>query len=173
MKSIPTKLSAALPIIAAALLAALPAFAQQPPLTEAMVKNAILNWYAGTNDHRPVAELLPSLADDVQMRYPDRPDPVVGKELFKDWYANALKSYFDETHHIEACDIKVDGNSATASVIVRWERRVWEPGAAKSKYLASLSYQTIIFARDPATGGLTITKKIVDKFEPTAPIFGN
>ena len=173
LRSFPANHRAKFLVVAALLLAAIPAFAGQPALTAAMVKNAILAWYAGTNDHRPVAELLPFLADDVEMRYPDRPDPFTGKEVFKDWYANALKSYFDETHHIEACDIKVDGDTATASVIVRWERRTWEPGAATSKYSASLSYQTIVFARDPANGRLTIRKKIVDKFEPAAPVFGN
>lgn len=158
--------------VALLLAAAIPAAAQPPPLDEAMVRNVILTWYTGTNDHHPVEELLPLLADDVEMRYPNRPEPFAGKDAFKEWYADVLKTYFDETHHIEACQIKVDGNTATASVIVRWERRTWETGTAKSKYAASLSYQTIVFARDPATGRITIKKKSVDKFEPTAPIFG-
>jgi hypothetical protein len=162
-------------LLPAALLLATAAAAaaqQPPPLDEAMIRNVILTWYTGTNDHHPVEELLPLLADDVEMRYPNRPEPFTGKDAFKEWYADVLKTYFDETHHIEACQIKVDGNTATASVIVRWERRTWENGAAKSQYAASLSYQTIAFARDPATGRITIRKKSVDKFEPTAPIFG-
>jgi hypothetical protein len=145
---------------------------QPPPLDEAMIRNVILTWYTGTNDHHPVEHLLPMLAEDVEMRYPNRPEPFIGKDAFKEWYADVLKTYFDETHHIEACDIKVDGNSATAAVVVRWERRTWEPGEAKSKYAASLSYQTIVFARDPSNGRITIRKKSVDKFDPTAPIFG-
>ncbi len=161
-------------LIPAALLlaAAMPSSAETPPLDEAMIRNVLLAWYTGTNDHHPVEELLTFLSDDVEMRYPNRTEPFTGKEAFKDWYADVLKTYFDETHHIEACDIKVDGNAATASVVVRWERRTWEPGAAKSQYAASLSYQTVVFVRDPANGRITIRKKSVDKFEPTAPVFG-
>jgi len=159
----------------ALLAAVLPALAQQPPppLSEDMVKNVILTWYQGTNDHHPVEELLVLLDDNVEMRYPNRPEPFTGKEAFKAWYADVLAKYFDETHHVEACEITTDGNSASANVVVRWERRSWEPGAAKSLYAASLSRQHFEFARDPATGRVTIRKKIVETFEPTAPIFGN
>ena len=153
---------------------ALPSSAQQPPppLSEAMVKNLILTWYSGTNDHRPVEGLLAMLADDVEMRYPNRAEPFTGKEAFKAWYADVLTKYFDETHHVESCEIKADGNSATATVTVRWERRTWEAGTAKSSYSASLSRQKFEFSRDPATGRVVIRKKIVEKFEPTSPIFG-
>ncbi len=43
--------------------------ANQPSLTEAMVKNVILSWYQGTNDHKPLADQLALLTDDVEMRY--------------------------------------------------------------------------------------------------------
>ena len=161
-------------LIATVIATAIPAFAQQPPppLDEAMVKNLILTWYSGTNDHRPVADLLAMLADDVEMRYPNRAEPFTGKEAFKAWYADVLVKFFDEIHHVESCEIKADGNSATAIVVVRWERRTWESGTAKSSYTASLSRQRFEFSRDPATGRVVIRKKIVETFDPTAPIFG-
>jgi hypothetical protein len=153
---------------------ALPASAQPPPppLNEEMVKNLILTWYSGTNDHRPVGNLVAMLADDVEMRYPNRAEPFTGKEAFKAWYADVLTKFFDETHHVESCEIKTDGNSATATVVVRWERRTWEAGTAQSVYSASLSRQKFEFARNPSTGSVVIRKKIVETFEPTAPIFG-
>ena len=161
-------------LLLAFLCAVLPLAAQQPPppLNESMVKNLILTWYTGTNDHHPVEELLVLLADDVEMRYPFRKDPFTGKDAFRAWYADVLTKFFDETHHVESCDIKTDGNSATAIVVVRWERRTWEPGAVNSHYVASLSRQRFEFSRDPATGRVVIRKKIVETFEPTAPIFG-
>ena len=161
-------------LFAAVIASALPSFAQQPPppLDEAMVKNLILTWYSGTNDHRPVGNLLAMLADDVEMRYPNRAEPFTGKEAFKSWYADVLAKYFDEIHHVESCEIKTEANSATAIVVVRWERRTWESGTANSSYTASLSRQRFEFSRDPATGRVVIRKKIVETFEPTAPIFG-
>lgn len=161
-------------ILLALLATMLSASAQQPPppLSEDMIKNVILTWYTGTNDHHPVGELLALLADDVEMRYPNRAEPFTGKEAFKAWYADVLAKYFDETHHVESCEVKTDGNTAAANVVVRWERRTWEPGTAKSRYDASLSRQHFEFSRDPATGRVTIRKKIVETFEPTAPIFG-
>lgn len=144
-----------------------------PPLTDGMVRNFLLAWFQSTNDHRPVEELLPMLDDRVEMFYPDKPEPFTGKEAFKTWYAAALEKYFDETHHLEAFEAKVDGDSAEVDLIVRWERRSWQPGAALSRYDASLSYQEIVVARDPESGRLTIRKKVVKKFDPTGPIFGH
>ena len=154
--------------------ASLPLAAQQPPasLNESMIRNLVLTWYSGTNEHRPVDELLAMLSDDVEMRYPNRAEPFKGKDSFRAWYADVLVKYFDETHYLESCVIKTDGNSATAAVTVRWERRTWAPGTARSRYEASLSNQRFEFSRDPATGRVVICKKIVDTFEPTAPIFG-
>ncbi len=160
-------------ILLAILAAAIPALAQPPPpLTVDMVKNVILTWYGGTNEHRPVEDLLALLADDVEMRYPNRAEPFTGKATFKDWYADVLSKFFDETHQIESCEIKIDGNRATAALTVRWERRSWPTGAARSRYEASLTQQHFEIARDPASGRVLIRKKIVSNFEPTAPIFG-
>ncbi|WP_295402290.1 nuclear transport factor 2 family protein [uncultured Thiocystis sp.] len=160
-------------LVAATLFQSLPLSAEPPPpLNEDMVRNTLLSWFRQTNDHRPLEELLPYLDDQIEMFYPDRPEPFQGKDAFADWYRKALLRYFDETHHLEALAIRIDGDTAAADLIVRWERREWEPGAARSRYTASLSYQDVVFRRDPATGRLTITKKIVKKFEPTAPIFG-
>jgi ketosteroid isomerase-like protein len=155
-------------------LASLTAHAQVAPgLTPDQVRNFVTNWYEGTNDHKPVGQLLDMLADDVEMLYPNRPEPFTGKEAFRKWYDDVLQQFFDETHKVEAIDITLlDSNHAEARVTVRWERRSWPVGEAKSKYDASLSHQRFEIARSPDNGRVFIRKKIVETFEPTAPIFG-
>ncbi|MEI6306689.1 MAG: nuclear transport factor 2 family protein [Deltaproteobacteria bacterium] len=143
----------------------------QPPLTEDMVKNVILGWYEGTNDHKPVGDLLVFLTDDVEMRYPETASPFTGKEAFSAWYAKVLTAYFDETHKVESWNIKIDGQIARVAVVVRWERREWKPGEALSHYKASITHQHIELVRRPDDGRLLIRQKIVESFENTAPVY--
>lgn len=149
----------------------LPTAAEPPPLTEEAVKNLMLSWFAATNDHRPVEELLPYLTDDVEMRYPDAPAAFVGKDAFRKWYASALSAYFDETHKVEFWNAKVDGQRASVELVVRWERRMWKAGEARSRYEASLSRQVVEVVRSPVDGGIKICKKAVVSFDRTAPVF--
>lgn len=145
---------------------------QENRLTEEMVRKVVLTWYSGTNEHRPVEDLTVLLADDVEMRYPNTPDTFTGHDAFKRWYADVLGRFFDETHEVQSFDITLDGNSATALVVVRWEWRSWTVGAARSVYQAVLSRQRIEVGRSPKDGRVLIRKKIVETFEKTAPIFG-
>lgn len=140
-------------------------------LTDDMVRNVILTWYHGTNEHLPVEQLEPLLAFDVEMRYPNRPEPFVGRQAFRDWYADVLSKYFDETHIVELWDITIGRNQAVAVVVVRWEARSWEVGAVRSNYRAYLSRQRFRFA-NRENGGCEITAKIVETFEPTSPLYG-
>ena len=141
-------------------------------LTDAMVRNVILTWYSSTNEHRPVEEFETMLSEDVEMRYPNRDEPFTGREAFREWYANVLKIYFDETHEVESWDIKLDENRAIAVVVVRWEARSWPVGAARSKYEAFLSRQRFEIDRSVQDGRAYIRKKIVETSETTAPLYG-
>jgi hypothetical protein len=139
--------------------------------TEKMVRNVILTWYSGTNEHRPVAEIETMLSEDVQMKYPDQPEPLIGKAGFREWYANVLKKYFDETHEVESWNITIDGNQATVTVIVRWEARSWPVGVARSKYEAFLTRQHFMLQRSVENGEVLIREKIAETFEKTAPLY--
>lgn len=157
----------------AAPLAAAPTPEPARPLTEDMCRTVVLNWYAITNEHRPIEDLLTLADPDIQFRYPDTAGQQSGHQALRDWYAAILLTAFDETHEVERWEsIVIDGDRATLSLIVRWERRTWEPGAARSRYLANLAWQTYELQRDPATGAIRVTAKTVDRFEPTAPIYG-
>jgi hypothetical protein len=141
-------------------------------LTDKMVRNLVLTWYSGTNEHRPIEELETLLSEDVGMRYPNKKEPMIGRAAFREWYDNVLNLYFDETHEVESWDIKLDGNRAVAVVIVRWENRSWSARAARGKYEAFLSRQRFEIDRSAEDGRVYIRKKIVETFERTSPIYG-
>ena len=155
-----------------------PAFAAEPAvptgsITEEMVKNLVLNWFAISNDHRPVDELLTLATDDIEFRYVNTEGVQRGHEALRVWYQDILLKAFDTTHLVENWqEIRIAGDRATVRLIVRWERREWTPGDARSRYLASLAWQTFEIVRDPNTGRVAVSAKTVDKFLPTAPVFG-
>jgi len=141
-------------------------------LTERIVKNVVLNWYDGTNNHVPVEDLERMLNSDVRMSYPNTPDLIVGVARFRDWYADVLVKYFDETHVVEWWNITIKGENAEALVIVRRETRSWPPGDAVSKYKAYLSKQRFVIGRNANSGQVAIEEKHVLTFEETAPAYG-
>jgi hypothetical protein len=146
-------------------------FNETPDLTEEIVRNVIGSWYYATNEHLPVERLESFLTEDVEMRYPNRPEPFFGREAFREWYADVLSKYFDEVHIVEAWDIALNGHSASAVVVVRWETRHWASGAARSEYHAYLSRQRFVIERTNG-GAVLIKAKIVETFEETTPIHG-
>ena len=139
---------------------------------EEMIRRIVLTWYASTNEHRPVEEFETMLSENVEMRYPNKPEPVIGRNAFRSWYANVLQLYFDETHEVESWKVSIDGTSAVAEVIVRWEYRSWQVGAARSKYDAYLSRQRFDMEQNRDSGATFITRKTVLTFDRTTPLYG-
>lgn len=142
------------------------------PLSEENVRNLILDWYHATNEHLPGAELELMLADNVRMSYPNRPEVIEGIPAFREWYADVLVKYFDETHVVESWDIAIEDDTAVAVVVVRWETRSWTPGSRASEYAAYLSRQRFRIARSPVDGRVQIHEKHVETFHPTASVYG-
>jgi hypothetical protein len=62
-------------------------------LTDAAVRNVIVTWYHGTNEHLPVEELKLLLTPDVEMSYPNSPTPIAARQASRDWYADVLAKY--------------------------------------------------------------------------------
>ena len=154
----------------AALAAETPARAEGPALTEGTVLTALRTWYHGTNEHLPVEQIEALLAADVEMRYPNKPTPLTGRQAFRAWYAEALASFFDETHVIEKAAVSIDGDRAVADLIVRWESRSWTVGAARSQYRAYLTQQRVELARRD-DGRVEITRKVAGPLQATAPLY--
>lgn len=137
-------------------------------LTEDAVRNVVLSWYRSTNEHLPVEQVELQLSPDVEMRYPNRDEPLVGRAAFRSWYADVLSRYFDETHEVEKWDLALEPTRATVIVLVRWETRSWNVGAARSEYRAYLSSQRFLIELRK-DGRVEIAAKIAETFEPTTP----
>jgi hypothetical protein len=138
-------------------------------LDSQLVQEVIQTWYSATNDHLPVEQVEMLLSPGVEMRYPNRDAPFIGRAAFREWYADVLSRFFDETHIVESWDIDVQEAEATAVVVVRWETRSWEKGAARSRYDAYLSRQRFRLVRCE-DGVVRIASKIAETFETTAPL---
>ncbi|QAZ68275.1 hypothetical protein C3Y92_14005 [Solidesulfovibrio carbinolicus] len=136
------------------------------------MQNVILGWFATTNEHRPTAELLAFADDNIEFRYPNLPDIQHGHAALRAWYENILKWAFDEVHEVVNWErIEIKDNRAVVKLLVRWERREWIVGEAHSRYLANFSWQTYELKKLPSDGRILVTKKTVDKYEPTTPIY--
>lgn len=141
-------------------------------LDEGQVRNVILNWYHATNEHLPVEDLELMLAENVRMSYPNKPGFIEGIPAFREWYADVLTKFFDETHVVENWDIAIADDSATAVVVVRWETRSWTPGSRTSDYAAYLSGQRFKIVRKSTDGRTLIQEKHVETFYPTPAVYG-
>lgn len=140
-------------------------------MNEIQVKNLVLNWYQGTNEHIPVAELEQLLFEEVKMSYPNTAGIIEGRAGFRQWYAGVLARYFDEIHQVEAWHITITGNTAVAQVTVRWETRSWPVGERISQYQAFLSQQRFVIQQNKA-GEVLIYEKHVETFDAVPALYG-
>ena len=136
------------------------------PLTEAEVKTFVDDWYLDKLDsHAPVEDILPMVADEgLEMVLPETTLHGVGD--FRDWYDRIINTFFDEVHTIKEVSVTTAGDRADVKVVVNWQAHVWQPPAAKSKWLGFDAYQTWEVKRSPTTGRPVITRYVVDRFEP-------
>jgi hypothetical protein len=59
------------------------------------------------------------------------------------------------------------GDPADVSLVVNWQAKVWDPPAAKSKWLGFDAAQTWVVTRS-AGGGAVISRYVVDGMTPMA-----
>lgn len=134
-------------------------------LTTREVNELVYTWYKKLDVHAPVEEVLPLLVSSgLEMRFPEGTLKTVDE--FKGWYKKVTNLFFDETHAMKMLDIARDGETATVKLVVNWQAHVWNPPAAKSKWLGFDAVQTWIVKRDTKTGKAAIATYIVDKLDP-------
>ena len=63
-------------------------------------------------------------------------------------------------------DIVCNGETAAVKLVVNWQAHVWNPPAAKSKWLGFDALQTWMVTRDKKTGKAAIAAYVVDKLDP-------
>jgi len=134
-------------------------------LTDEGVRELVTEWYRALDRHDELGEMLRYLIDDgLEMRFPEA--TAYGHSGFSDWYKGVTNRFFDELHTVTAVDITaLDERSATVSVVVNWQARIWNPPAAKSEWLGFDAYQTWELVAAP---GDTVKLKtyVVDRMEP-------
>ncbi len=135
-------------------------------LTTQEVKKLAANWYHKLDVHAPLVELLPMVAEDAQMKFPEA--TLKGLADFESWYERVIRLFFDEVHTLRQVDVKLNDETADVKVVVRWEASVWNAPAAKSQRIKLDAYQTWVVKRSPMTGAPVIATYIVDRLEYAA-----
>ncbi len=134
-------------------------------LTNLEVNKLVYYWYKKLDVHAPVEEVLPLLASEgLEMQFPE--GPLKGVDDFKKWYKTVTNRFFDEIHNMKMLNIDIDGEKATVKLVVNWQAHIWDPPAAKSKWLGFDAYQTWLVKRDAKSGKAVIATYIVDGLDP-------
>ena len=138
---------------------------ESAPLTEADVKTFVDDWYLDKLDsHAPTDDIAAMVMDDVEFVLPET--SYRGRDNFRAWYERIINTFFDEVHTIKEVSVASVGDRADVKVVVNWQAHVWQPPAAKSKWLGFDAYQTWEMRRSPDTGRPAIQRYVVDRFEP-------
>jgi hypothetical protein len=134
-------------------------------LTFQEVNELVFKWYKKLDVHAPVEELLPMIDDSgLEMRFPEA--TLRSIDDFKDWYRTVTNRFFDEVHTLQLVNIDVrDEDIAYVKVVVNWQAKIWDPPAAKSKWLGFDAYQTWTVKKDPSTNNAVIAFYGVDNLE--------
>jgi len=139
--------------------------AQGPALTEAEVRDLVVDWYKKLDVHAPLEEYRPLLADDgLEMRFPEGTSH--GFAGFKAWYDRVTFIFFDEVHELQQLKITPSGDEANVQLVVRWEARRWNPPKPRSEQLRFDAAQRWVVRRSPQSGRPVILTYIVDSLTP-------
>jgi hypothetical protein len=134
------------------------------PLTENELLEFARNWYRKLDDHAPLENFLPLLAEEgLEMVFPEA--TVYGFEGFKGWYARVINIFFDENHTVKEVKLTAPGSPATVKVLVKWEASTWKPPAPYSERIILDAYQTWVVVRSAKTGRPTVLKYVVDSLD--------
>ena len=141
-----------------------------PPeiITESRIRELAEAWYQKLDEHVPMVELLPMLANEnLEMRFPE--GTVRGHAGFEGWYQRVIRLFFDEMHVVNEVTASISPDapeSAEVNLVVNWQARRWNPPAAKSEWLGFDAYQRWVVEQTPLAGELVIQTYIVDELVP-------
>jgi hypothetical protein len=135
-------------------------------LTPAAVQALAAKWYRLLDVHAPMVDVLPLLADEPEMVFPE----VTLKTLagFEGWFQRVIRIFFDEVHTLKVCDVKIKGDEARVKVVVEWQASLWNPPEATSKRIKCDAIQDWTVRVSPRTGELVISRYVVKglKYHP-------
>ncbi|MBI4965549.1 MAG: hypothetical protein HY913_19890 [Desulfomonile tiedjei] len=133
------------------------------PLTETEVRELIELWGRLQNEHAPIVDLLPIIAEEgFEIRFRDK--VWRGLRGFED-HQEVKRQFFDEEHVYESFDVTVLPDRAEARTVMRWEASHREAPAPRSKRLKAVFYHSWVIKRSAASGMPVIVKHFVDSCE--------
>lgn len=129
------------------------------PLNETTVKALAKQWYHLLDVHAPMVDVLPLLADNPEMVFPE----VTFTNLagFEGWFQRVIRIFFDEVHTLKVCDVTLAGDEAKVKVVVEWEASVWNAPEAQSKRIHCDADQDWTVRVSPRTGELVVARYVV------------
>ena len=137
----------------------------QPVLTEACVREFVLNWYRELDVHAPVENLLSYLAsDDLVIRLPET--TLYSQDDFIKWYEGVIHKFFDEVHEMKTLDIQIQEEQANVKLVVNWQAHIWNAPAPTSQWLGFDAAQRWVVKASPSTNQPMIVTYIVDALIP-------
>ena len=135
------------------------------PLTEDELRQFVADWFDLLDVHAPVEQVLPLVAeDDLEMVFPEV--TARGRDGFKEWYAKVTNRFFDEVHTLNAQRYSTAGGRGEIGLDLNWQAKMWQPPAAKSRWLGFDVRQTWEMRRSARTGKAEIVRYVVSKFDP-------
>ncbi len=134
------------------------------PLTAAEVQECAKVWYDKLDVHAPMVDILPMVSPEgLEMKFPEATLHSLAE--FEGWYQRVIRIFFDEVHVVKKCDVTINGDIATADIIVQWEASVWNPPDRYSKRIKLDAYQTWTLKRSAVTGQPIVLTYSVDELK--------
>lgn len=125
----------------------------------------VADWYRKLDVHAPSEQLVPLVADGVEMQFPE--GAVHGVEEFRNWYEGVIRLFFDELHIVTHVGFSWRDDRYLLDVVVNWQARRWNPPAPRSEWIGFDAYQRWELSRAPGNDGrLAIARYIVDELRP-------
>ena len=130
-------------------------------LTEAAVKELVVDWYKKLDVHVPMVDILPCLASEgAEMKFPEVTLTTLAG--FEGWYQRVIRIFFDEVHTVKKADVTIKGDVAEVDVVVEWQASVWNAPAANSARIVLDAIQFWKVKIDSITGKPVIASYAVN-----------
>ncbi len=120
------------------------------PLSEAEVRQIIITWGRLWDEHAPIADFLPLVAEEgFEIRF--RGQVWRGISGLED-HKELKRQFFDERHIFESISVTPTEDGAEAADVMIWEASHWQAPAARSERIIGTFHHSWVFIRSPRTG---------------------
>lgn len=120
------------------------------PLSEEEVRNVILKWGRLFDEHAPIADFLPLVAEEgFEIRFRDQVwRGLQGLEEHKE----VKRQFFDEKHIYQSIEVTLLEDRAEVAEVMIWEASHWQAPAPRSERIIGTFHHDWVFIRSPRTG---------------------